>query len=274
MLPWTDGFRWTLNHMIFLSLFFAVVATILTTVLSATRRAARELSAHSAAEICWKAAFAELPDAERTCRHELAGRVASRKCDNAFDCRRCSQYCQFAALPAADMDADIGLHYSPNRFYHRGHTWVEPQPDGTLAVGLDELAEHLIGNPDSVEMPAVGSELELNALAWRMRKNGKEIEVRAPIEGEVVATSTAAEGWYLRIRPRLDPNDPMTLRHLLRGAETRGWLNRELERLQLQLRTPNTAPALADGGVLIHGLMDAVPEADWDTVLADTFLEG
>jgi hypothetical protein len=46
-----------------------------------------------------------------------------------------------------------------------------------------------------------------------------------------------------------------------------------VERLQLQLRAPNTPPALADGGVLLPGLMNAVPEADWDTALADTFLE-
>ena len=41
----------------------------------------------------------------------------------------------------------------------------------------------------------------------------------------------------------------------------------------MQLRAPNTPPTLADGGVLLRGLMDAVPEADWETVLADTFLE-
>ena len=83
----------------------------------------------------------------------------------------------------------------------------------------------------------------------------------------------AKEGWYLKIRPRLDASDPATLRHLLRGPEVHGWLLRELERLQMQLLAPNTPPALADGGVLLPGLMDAVPEADWEIVLADTFLE-
>ncbi len=46
-----------------------------------------------------------------------------------------------------------------------------------------------------------------------------------------------------------------------------------MERLQLQLRAPNLRPRLADGGVLMPGFMDAVPGADWDTVLADTFLQ-
>jgi hypothetical protein len=115
--------------------------------------------------------------------------------------------------------------------------------------------------------------LEVNQTAWRMKKNGREIEVRAPIEGTIIGVGGAKQGWYLKIRPRLDVREPATLRHLLRGPEVHGWLSRELERLQLQLRSPNTAPALADGGVLMPDLMDAVPEADWDTVLADTFLQ-
>ncbi len=273
MFPWTDGFSWTVNHVVFLSLFFAVVLTIVTTVVSAARRAAHDLHKHSGAEICWTSDFAELPESERRCRHELAGRVASRMCDNAFDCRHCAKYSQYAAMPASETDLDLGINYSKKRFYHRGHTWVEPQTDGTLLIGLDDLAEHLVGIPDFVAMPAIGTELDLNGTTWRMKKNGKEIEVRAPIEGKVEDVGGSQRGWYLKIRPRLDPHDPATMLHLLRGPEVRGWLNRELERLQLQLRTRNSAPALADGGVLIHDLMDAMPEADWDTVLADTFLE-
>jgi hypothetical protein len=150
---------------------------------------------------------------------------------------------------------------------------VKPEEDGTVTIGLDELAKHLIGMPDSIKMPEIGDAIELNQAAWRMKKNGKEIRVRAPVEGTIVGIGGPQEGWYLKIRPRLDLKDPATLRHLLRGPEVRGWLGRELERLQLQLRAPNTPPTLADGGVLLPDLMNAVPDADWETVLADTFLE-
>ena len=150
---------------------------------------------------------------------------------------------------------------------------MKPEAGGLITIGLDELADHLVGNPDSIRMPALGSEIELNQTAWRMKKNGKVIDVRAPMEGTVVGVGGPKEGWYLKIVPKLSPNNPATLRHLLQGPEVHGWLSRELERLQLQLREPNTAPSLADGGVLMPGLMDAVPEADWDTVLADTFLD-
>jgi hypothetical protein len=273
MFPGIDGFHWTFGHIVFLSMFFAVVLTIVTTVLSAAWRTARDFRIHRAVDFCWKSDFAELPGSERICRHELAGRVMSRTCDNAFDCRHCAKYSQFAVLPATGNVHSFGLDYSEDRYYHRGHTWVQPAGDGIVTVGLDELAGHLVGHPDSIRMPEVGDEIEINQTAWRMRKNGIEIRVRAPIEGAVVGIGGPKEGWYLKIRPRLDLHDPATLRHLLRGPEVHGWLSRELERLQLQLRAPNTPPALADGGTLLPGVMDAVPEADWDTVLADTFLE-
>ena len=273
MFPGIDGFHWTLGHVLFLALFFAVALTIFFTVASAIGRTARDFRTHRAIDFCWHSDFAELPGGERRCRHELAGRVISRTCDNAFDCRHCEKYSQFAVLPSTGNLRALGLDYSEDRYYHRGHTWVKPSDDGTVAVGLDELAHHLIGDPDSTQMPEVGDEIDLNQTAWRMKKNGKKIQVRAPIEGTVVAVGAPNEGWYLKLRPRLDLRDPRTLRHLLRGLEVHGWLARELERLQLQLRAPDTPPALADGGVLLPDLMNAVPGADWDTVLADTFLE-
>jgi Glycine cleavage H-protein len=272
MFPGIDGFHWAFGHILFLSLFFIVTLTIFTTVASALWRTARDFQTHQAVDLCWKSNFADLPIADRHCRHELAGRVISRTCDNAFDCRSCTKYSQFAVLPATGQFGSLGLDYSDTRYYHRGHTWVEPADDGTVTVGLDDLARHLVGEPDAIALPRAGYQLDLNQTAWRMKKNEKEILVRAPIEGEVIAVGGPKEDWFLKIRPRLDLMNPMTLRHLLRGPEVHGWLSREMERLQVQLRAPDTAPALADGGVLVPDLMNALPHSDWDSILADTFL--
>jgi hypothetical protein len=273
MFPGIDGFHWTFGHILFLLLFFVVVVTIFATITAAAWRTQRDFRSHRAIDAWWRSEFAELPEADRHCRHELAGRVMSRTCDNAFDCRHCEKYSQFAVLPATGNVNALGLNYSEDCYYHRGHTWVKPAEDGTVTIGLDELAVHLIGTPDLLDLPNPGTQLELNETAWRMKKNGREIKVRMPIEGTVVSLGGPREGWYLKLQPRLDLRDPTTLRHLLRGPEVRGWLTRELERLQLQLRAPNAPPALADGGVLMPNLMDHVPDADWDNVLADTFLE-
>jgi len=273
MFPGIDGFHFTFGHILFLSLFFVVVLTIFLTVALAVRRTVTDFRTHHATDFCWHEYFSEMPASQRRCRHELAGRVISRTCDNAHDCRHCDQYARFAVLPASGNVSAPGLNYSEDCYYHRGHTWLQPAEDGTVNVGLDELAQHLVGDPDSLRMPEIGQEVELNQVAWRMTKNKKEIQVRAPIEGTIVAVGGPHQGWYLKIRPRLDLDDPATLRHLLRGPEVHGWLARELERLQLQLRAPNSPPALADGGVLLPDLMNIVPDADWDAVLADTFLE-
>jgi len=272
MFPGIDGFHWTFGHILFLCLFFAVALTIGITVARAVWRTAGDFRTHRASDFCWQADFAELPEAERRCRHQLAGRVISRTCDNAFDCRHCEKYSQFAVLPATGNLGSLGLDYPVDRFYHRGHTWVKPEDDDSVTVGLDELAAHLVGTPDAVRMPEVGEEIHLNQTAWTMKKNKREIRVHAPLEGTVLAVGTPKEGWYLKIRPRLDLRQPLTLRHLLRGPEVHGWITREMERLQLQLRAPNTPPTLADGGALLPDLMEALPEADWDSVLADTFL--
>jgi hypothetical protein len=195
--------------------------------------------------------------------------VEHRTCPNAFDCRHCAENPRFAALPAGVAAHTYGLSYPPNRFYHRGHAWVHPEEDGTLTVGLDDLAGHVIGKPDSVELPKPGSEMSLNGPGWRIRKNGVDLQVRAPIEGTVIDTGRPDWGWYLRLRPHGAPD----FRHLLTGPEVSGWLSRELEGLQLQLTGPELGPSLADGGILTDGLMDALPDVDWDSALAGTFLE-
>ena len=52
MFPGIDGFHWTVGHVVFLALFFAVVLTILMTVLSAAWRTQRDFRTHRAIEMC------------------------------------------------------------------------------------------------------------------------------------------------------------------------------------------------------------------------------
>jgi glycine cleavage system H lipoate-binding protein len=258
-----------IEHFIFIGLFLGVAAIILTTVITAGLRAARDGRSGRSAAICWQSEFAGLPLGERCCRHEMAGRVEHRICPRGFDCRNCPEYAQFAALAATATPYTYGLDFPADRFYHRGHTWVHPEEDGSLTVGLDDLAGHLIGEPDRVDLPVVGSELASDGTAWRMKKHGIEVCVRAPIDGEVIQTGGPSDGWYLKLKPHGEAN----LLHLLHGAEVPGWLSREMERLQLQLAEVGTAPSLADGGILVDDLMTALPQADWDSALAGTFLE-
>jgi hypothetical protein len=60
MFPGIDGFHWTVSHIVFLSLFFAVVVTIVATVASAAWRTAHDFRTKQAIELCWKSNSPEI----------------------------------------------------------------------------------------------------------------------------------------------------------------------------------------------------------------------
>ena len=66
----------------------------------------------------------------------------------------------------------------------------------------------------------------------------------------------------------------LAFRHLLRGAEVRPWLLREMERLQMALTAEGAVPTLADGGVPVADISASYPRADWDAVCGEMFLMG
>jgi hypothetical protein len=276
MLPWIYGFHWNAGHVLFLGAFYSVLVVVAATLIAAARRARRDLLALRVEEIGWHADFHELPARDRFCRHVLSGELQSRECPNAFDCRHCETHAllierhpvEWPPEPEEDL---FGMAFPLDRFYHRGHTWAHPEPDGTVTVGLDELGLRLLGTPDAVELPQPGSHVEANGTAFRVHKRDANVRVLSPVDGEVVETGSADRGWYLKVRPAA--GDELQFRHLLRGAEVRPWLMREMERLQLALVTEDGVPTLADGGVPVADIAASYPQADWDAVCGEMFLE-
>lgn len=259
-------------RIVFLGAFYTVAATIAATLLCALLRARQALGRREAEAIRWHTDFGDLPAADRACRHALTGEIAGRVCPNGFDCRVCAPHARFMAHapanPVQDQEEDIfGMPFPRDRFYHRGHTWVKPEPDGTVRIGLDELGRRLMAHPDPVELPPPGTQLKANGPAFHVRQRGADVRILSPVDGEVVATGGPRQGWYLRVRPA---NSNFT--HLLRGAELRPWVMRELERLQLALTAEGAAPALADGGVPVDDIAASFPTADWDAVSGEMFL--
>ncbi len=275
MLPGVFGFKWTAGNLIFLGIFYAVVCVVLSTIAVAMIRAVSDFRHRKHDALRWKADFDDLPKAARTCRHQLTGELKHRVCPNGFDCRECSQHAQFLARAsgaAHSLDEDIlifGYHLPLDRMYHRGHTWVRREEDGTVSVGLDDFAARLIGKPDSVELPAPGTRITVNGVGWNLKRGSSVIRILSPVDGEVVATGGAEQGWYLKIKPR---NGNLDTRHLLRGGEIGPWIMKEMERLQLALSVERLGATLADGGTPVADLPAALPDADWDAVWGDLLL--
>ncbi|MBL8293154.1 MAG: hypothetical protein JNN08_15005 [Bryobacterales bacterium] len=270
MLPWVYGFEWTPGHLIFLGVFFTAILVAVSTLVYALTRAARDLKGDRALQILWREDFEELPAAARRCRHTFTGELPGRVCPLGFDCRECVMHATLTERTGAPAGGEelAGINIDYDRFYHRGHTWVKPQEDGTVLIGLDDLGRRLTGRPDRVELPTPGTALKTNSPAWEVTRNRNKVRVLSPVDGTVVEAS-ATEPWTLKVWP----DRPFDTRHLLRGAEVSAWFRSELERLQILAGSEQAGPALADGGVLVDDLADAFPAADWEAVCGQMMLD-
>ena len=276
MFPWVYGFTWTIGNIVFLGIFFTIVAIIGTTVIIALLRAYRIMQANHAEAIRWESEFHDLPISARRCRHMFTGEFKQRTCENGFDCRSCvthAKLIQNKTTNSDDIEVPIqvyGFTMPTDRLYHRGHTWVMSEAGGTYKVGVDDFAQRLIGTPDGIELPKIGTRVHINGRAWSIKKGNSAVRFLSPLDGEITATSDGSEGWYLKIKPLTKVVDT---KHLLRNREIAAWLLKEFERLQARLADPKIGVTLADGGTPVQDFIKAYPDRNWDTILSDVFLE-
>ena len=281
MFPWVHEFRWELGHLIFTGGFAMVLVVVLTGITVAVRKVYEVYKKNTVDKILWEATFEDLPTISRSCRHAISGVFKERTCNNLFDCRECAIHAQLVKnkIPekvfqkaGRDGDAEIfGLAIPLDRMYHRGHTWVKQDEDGNYLVGIDDFAKRLIGKPEEIVFPQIGSRLYANGRGWIMKRGKTDARILSPVDGEVIETGDSAKGWYLKIKPA--ENNQNTNHLLKHGAEIKAWFMKELERLQFALATDQVGASLADGGVLTDDLPKSNPDADWDGVYGEIFLE-
>jgi len=274
MFPWVYGFEWHAGYLIFLGVFFTVAVVVVSTIVLALFRTIRDFRKGRAEQLQWASNFHDLPPQHRACRHALTGELEGRVCEQNFDCRECTMHASLLAkqsgAPACCKENEIfGMPVPLDRFYHRGHTWVQVEDGGTLRIGLDELGRRVIGKPDVLELPKPGARLTANAPAVRMSRNGSDVRILSPVDGTVTAVASPGDDWLFRVEPAAEFNP----RHLLSGLEVRAWYLRELERLQLSMGLPEGTQSLADGGVLVEDVAAVCPKQQWDTACGELFLD-
>lgn len=273
MLPFVYEFHWSVFHIAFLLIFFSVFVTVTTTVILALRRTDKAEQEQRVNSILWHTDFEELPNGQKRCRHELNGTVQYRTCDNGFDCSTCVMHptlSQKNTRPGIVGFETHGFSMSPYRFYHRGHTWVQRENDGTFTIGIDDFGRRIIGGEPQVELPPVGTKLTLNGPAFAVKRKGMDLTMRSPITGEVTEHGGAEQGWYLRVRAE---RPELVTVPLLSADEVPQWIVKEMERLQASLATGGIGVTLADGGELSHDFHRHYPNADWDGIVGQMFLQ-
>jgi glycine cleavage system H lipoate-binding protein len=228
----------------------------------------------------WEEVFANLPREARMCRHDFGQYVHDRVCDNNFHCADCAIHNNVLRLevsrqrdgwrPKQPEYMVYGISVPADRLYHRGHTWVKNESDDTYMVGIDDFATRLIGKPDNVELPEIGSQVVMNEPALNMKKQKAEISILSPLTGTVVDTRNPDKGWYLKIKTNTNGE---STKHLLKGPEVKVWIMKELERLHTSLsQDDDLGTSFADGGILIDDLPGTIPNADWNRVYREIFL--
>ena len=270
MLPGNTDFILDPANVIFLGVFALVILTVVSTLAVAFVSARRAVVRGKAAEMLWHEEFEELAPSAKECRHAFTGELPGRHCERAFDCKGCEKHAQLVAdakeLPPPDAS---GFDVPADRLYHRGHAWLKPLPDGTVAVGLDDLATRLVGKPDAIDLPAVGSRIAENGPALRLKAGRARVRVASPVTGEVVEQGSPEKGFLLRVKPA----GALDTRALLTPREAAAFLTRELDRLQLAISGARGVPALADGGLPVGDLSRAIPDEDRDRVLGEMLLQ-
>lgn len=182
---------------------------------------------------------------------------------------------RFEPVWVAGFQVPEGLHY------HRGHTWVRAIGPDTAVVGLDDFARRLIGPVTRAKLPEVGSWVRQGDRAASVGLDGREAELVAPVEGEVVQTNPLLEsepglatadpygrGWLFKVRSsELGRN----FANLFSGSLAHRFVEDSRERLQLQLMALS-GTVLADGGEPSPDFARHLADEDWHRISREFLL--
>jgi glycine cleavage system H lipoate-binding protein len=166
--------------------------------------------------------------------------------------------------------------------FHPGHAWAVSPSDGEIVtVGLDDFAAKLVGPPDRIDFPAVGTEIHQGEPGWAVHAGDRTLAMLSPVEGEVVSINPSVqltprlaandpygEGWLLKVRA---PNRKASLKNLLEGEVASAWMRNTAERLS-RLPAAGLGVVMADGGVPMRGFGRQLGPHEWETVTRDFFL--
>jgi glycine cleavage system H protein len=103
----------------------------------------------------------------------------------------------------------------PEHLYYwvEKHTWARPEPDGTVVIGVTDVAQHLAKSIISATPKEAGKSVKKGKSAGTV-ESGKWVgPVTAPVNGTIVEVNTTlkarpgllntdpyGEGWFLKIK--------------------------------------------------------------------------
>lgn len=191
-------------------------------------------------------------------------------------------------LPAAEVvltPRNEWFHLPTETFYHQGHSWVRPEGDGVVKVGMDDFSRKLIGKCREIKLPAAGSHVRQGGRAWHLAVDSKSVAMLSPVNGEVIALNDEVladpgvansdpygKGWLVRIK-----TDDMKadLRNLLSGRLAELWMDETVNALRQRMAgNLNIGTVLQDGGLPVQGFLLSIYPENWEKVAMEFLSTG
>jgi len=97
--------------------------------------------------------------------------------------------------------------------YTESHEWVQPQPDGTVLVGITDFAQDALGDLVYIELPAVGKTFAAGQAIAVVESVKAASDIYAPVAGSVTAVNESVKdapeklnrdafgAWLFRLQP-------------------------------------------------------------------------
>jgi len=99
-------------------------------------------------------------------------------------------------------------------YYAVSHEWARLEDDGTITVGISDHAQESLGDVVFVELPEVGSVIELKGEVGVVESVKAASDIYSPVSGTVIAINEALDeapetvnespfdqGWFYKIQP-------------------------------------------------------------------------
>lgn len=172
-----------------------------------------------------------------------------------------------------------GLTWLPGVYFSPGHAWMRPRESGSLRVGLDDLAQHVLARISEVILPEPGQMVRAGEPAAVIRCGKRRAVIPAPVSGRVLAINRGVaghparlhndpygRGWLYAVQP-----EASSYARLPYGEESKAWFAQEAGRLS-KFFEHQLGMAAADGGELIAPAPSLLTESQWNE-MTESFLQ-
>jgi glycine cleavage system H protein len=165
-------------------------------------------------------------------------------------------------------------------FFSKAHTWLELLFSGKVYVGVDDFISKVTGKIDAIEVLPVGEKVKKGEPLLRLKQDSRTLTFLSPVNGKVVGVNPTViespevilkdpylNGWIVMIEPEDLASE---VKDMLIGSEASQWLRNEVRRFRefISMEAPKFSPAveptLADGGLVIKGVLQNVDEKTWE----------